>query len=419
MRVRRQPGAGNHRSRAQTLICFISLAPKLLLSSGMQCRFAFAVILGVTAAVCPGATPTEYTTDGAPTGLEEEIRWRVNRGRFDSASENQTRGTAYADVPASTGPLAPHQSITLAARHHSEDMAKKNVMQHATVPGSAYYDPTNQPDPWDRMEAEGYSWNNAGENIAAGYSGAEAVYVGWWKSTGHRQNMYNSSLREIGNGYYYWSSSTYKHYYTMDLGSSGASCFFTDTLFRDANTNGLYDQGEGSAGVAVTLLVGGSLHGYLDLSSTVGSFAIPIQSIAAAATVQVVLSNRSAATITLSVPRDYRAYTSVVLAPGEGRVFGTFSKPASVRNIGLRDVSPLLSAIVPARLAITRSGTNILLAWPSEIGLQYLPQRTTNFLAWSNVTTGYQTGTGSNMSCSDPLAASGSRKFYRLLIQRP
>ena len=29
------------------------------------------------------------------------------------------------------------------------------------------------------MQAEGYSWNNAGENIAAGYSGAEATYVGW------------------------------------------------------------------------------------------------------------------------------------------------------------------------------------------------------------------------------------------------
>ena len=391
----------------------------LLLTSTMQHWPALIVMIGFAGAVCRAATPTQYTADGSPTGLEEEIRWRVNRGRFDSASENQTRGTSYSDVPASAGPLAPNQSITLAARHQSEDMAKKNLFQHATVPGSAYYNPTNQPNPWDRMQAEGYSWNNAGENIAAGYSGAEAVYVGWWNSTGHRQNMYNSVLREIGNGYYYWSSSTYKSYYTMDLGSSGNNCFFTDTLFRDANSNGLYDQGEGIAGLSVTLLVGGNLHGYFDLSSAVGSFAIPIQSIATAAAVQVVFSNTTAATITLSVPRDYHVYTTVALAPGEGRVFGTFSKPAGVRNVGLRDVSPLLPALVPPRLAIARSGTNILLAWPSENGLQYLPQRSTNFLVWSNLTAGYQAGTGSNMTCSDPAAVAGNRKFYRLLIQRP
>ena len=167
-------------------------------------------LTGLPGFLCCSAAPAQYTADGTPAGLEEEIRWRVNRGRFDTASENQIRGTAYTDVPASTGPLAPNQSLMLAARHQSEDMAKQNLFQHATVPGSAYYNPTNQPNPWDRMQAEGYSWNYAGENIAAGYSGAEAAYVGWWNSTGHRQNMYNSALREIGDGYFYWSASTYR-----------------------------------------------------------------------------------------------------------------------------------------------------------------------------------------------------------------
>lgn len=376
-------------------------------------------MIGIAGAVCPAATPTEYTADGSPTGMEEEIRWRLNRGRFDSASENQNRGTTYTDVLASAGPLAPNQSITLAARHHSEDMAKKNLFQHQTVPGSAYYNPTTQPTPMDRMQAEGYSWNRAGENIAGGYSGAEAVYVGWWNSETHRDNIYNSDFREIGNGYYYWGTSLYRSYYTMDLGSSGNNCFFTDTLFRDANTNGLYDQGEGIPGLSITLLVGGNLYTYCDLSSAVGSFAVPIQSIAAAAAVQVVLSNTTAATITVNVPRDYHAYTTVVLARGEGRVFGTFSKPAGVANVGLRDVTPLQAPIVPPSLAIARSGTNILLAWPSENGLQYLPQRTTDFLVWSNLTTSYQTGTGSNMTYADPVAVAGNRKFYRLSIQRP
>ena len=218
----------------------------------MRCPLAVISFLTACCAVLsPAATPIQYTNDGSPTGLEEEIRWRVNRGRFDSASENQVRGTAYTDVPASTGPLAPNQSLTLAARHQSEDLAKHNLFQHETVPGSAYYNYTNQPEPWDRMQAEGYSWNYAGENIAAGYNGSEAAYVGWWNSPGHRENMYNSNFREVGLGYYYWSSSTYKMYYTMDLGSSGNNSFFTDTLFNDANANGVYDQAEAVSGVAV------------------------------------------------------------------------------------------------------------------------------------------------------------------------
>jgi hypothetical protein len=385
----------------------------------VRCLTVLFLLTGLSGPLCFAATPVQYVADGVPTGLEEEIRWRLNRGRFDTASENQTRGTAYADVPTSAGPLAPNQSLTLAARHQSEDMAKQNLFQHETVPGSAYYNPTTQPEPWDRMQAEGYSWNNAGENIAAGYSGAEAAYVCWWKSTGHRLNMYNSALREIGDGYYYWSSSTYGRYYTMDLGSSGSTCFFTDNLFRDANNNGLYDQTEEIPGVSISLLVGGVPHGYFDLSSAVGSFAIPIQTIAAAASVQVVLSNTTAVSVTLSIPRDYRNYTALTLTPGGSRVFGVFIKPSGARNIGFRDVTPTLPPITAPRLALTPSGTNILLAWPSENSLQYLPQRSGDLLEWSNATTGYLAGTGSNMTWLDPAKGTGNRQFYRLLIRQP
>src|SRR6266496_3620313 len=183
----------------------------------MQFVGVWTFVLTAAGAVLPVTAQSLYTADGVPTGLEEEIRWRANRARFDTASENVTRATAYTDVPASTGPLAPNQTITAAARHQSEDLAKANLFQHETVPGSLYYNPITQPEPWDRMSAEGYNWNNAGENIAAGYSGAETAFVGWWNSTGHRVNMCDSDLREIGNGYYYWSTSSYRTYYTMDL----------------------------------------------------------------------------------------------------------------------------------------------------------------------------------------------------------
>ncbi len=360
-----------------------------------------------------------YSMDGTPTGLEEEIRWKVNRGRFDSTSENLTRGTAYTDVPASSGPLAPNQEITLAARHQSEDMAKANLFQHSTVPGSLYYNPTNQPNPWDRMHAEGYSYNSAGENIAAGYTSSESVYVAWWNSsTGHRANMYNSAYREVGNGYYYWSSSLYRSYYTMDLGNSGSTCFLTDTLFQDANGDGVYQSSEAVPGVAIRLLVGGNVFGFCDISTSVGSFAIPLQSLATNTLAQVVLSNTTTAAVVMSIPRDYRNYTTVSLAPGESLVYGTFTRPTTARNVGLRDLTPVQMPLVAAPLSITASGTNVTLRWTSVAGLTYQPEWTTDFVTWTASTNVYLSGTGSDMTYTETAPPQGS-KFYRLLISSP
>ena len=298
-------------------------------------------------------------------------------------------------------------------------MAKANLFQHATVPGSLYYNPTNQPNPWDRMSAEGYSWNNAGENIAAGYTSAETVYVAWWNSsTGHRANMYNGVIREIGNGYYYWTSSTYRSYYTMDLGSSAKNCYFTDTLFQDANGDGIYQSSEAASGVAIRLLVGGNGLSSYDISSAAGCFAIPIQSVATNSLVQVVLSNTTAASISLSIPRDYRNYAAISLAPSESRVYGTFVQPGTTRNIGLRDVSPVQVPLVSAQLNISPSGANLALRWTSVSGLTYQPQWTTDFVSWTSLTNGVLPGTGSDMTFTDAAPASGAR-FYRLLISRP
>jgi hypothetical protein len=53
-------------------------------------------------------SPVQYTTDGTPTGLEKAMRWRVNRGRFDTVSGNAgnlTRGIpALLDIPKEPGP---------------------------------------------------------------------------------------------------------------------------------------------------------------------------------------------------------------------------------------------------------------------------------------------------------------------------
>jgi hypothetical protein len=297
-------------------------------------------------------------------------------------------------------------------------MARHNAFQHETVTGSAYYDPVTQPEPWDRMEAEGYSWNIAAENIAAGYGGAEAAYVAWWKSAGHRVNMYDGSLREIGNGYFYWASSSYGRYYTMDLGSEGSSCFFSDTIFRDLNGNGVYDAGEGIPGVVLRLHLGTTPHGYCDVSADAGSFAIPIQNIPAGAGVTVVLSNTTTASLTLSIPTNYSNLKTVMLAAGQAQTYGTFAKPSGRTNVGFRNVAPATEPIVPVLLQISCPDAELQLRWVSQAGLSYEPQWTTDFQTWNNLAPTALAGTGSILTYFD-VAPSAAARFYRLRITNP
>jgi hypothetical protein len=375
--------------------------------------------VGMAGVAMPSWAETEYTSDGQPTALEEEIRWHLNRGRFDPASENTLRGTNYADLPPTAGPLAPNNPLTTAARHHSEDMARGNVTQHETPLTSGFYDPVLDPDPWDRMEAEGYAYTRAAENIAAGYSTAEAVYVGWFKSEGHRRNMYNGALIEIGNGFFALSGSTYTRYYTMDLGSRGNRCFFTDTLFRDANKNKVYNQGEGVAGVCVRLLVNGTSLSECDVSAPPGSFAVPMQTIPEGGGVMVVLSNTTASALTLSIPRNHKDLASFVLAPRENRFFGTFTRPVGVQNVGWRNVSTNLSPAASCPLALAPASPDIVLRWASISGLQYQPQWSVDLVSWTPLGAARMAGTGGNLVFTDPRAADGPRRFYRLVVSKP
>ena len=104
-------------TEADLLGIFREIAGPELAKESPAMQFVRVVILIAAAvgAAWPAVAQSQYTGDGTPTGLEEEIRWKLNRGIFDSVSENLTRGTAYTDVPASSGPLAPNQSVTMAA----------------------------------------------------------------------------------------------------------------------------------------------------------------------------------------------------------------------------------------------------------------------------------------------------------------
>ncbi|RIK36948.1 MAG: hypothetical protein DCC58_18660 [Chloroflexi bacterium] len=113
--------------------------------------------------------------------------------------------------------LAASKALNIASYKHSLDMGTRKYFSHNTKTPL----PAGQsgPTPWDRMKDAGYGYNTyKGENIAAGYSSAQAVFNGWKASSGHNKNMLNPNFKVIGIGFVSVSGSPYTHYWTTDFG---------------------------------------------------------------------------------------------------------------------------------------------------------------------------------------------------------
>ncbi|MCA2217985.1 glycosyl hydrolase [Jidongwangia harbinensis] len=99
-------------------------------------------------------------------------------------------------------PIARNEALTAAARGHSRLMAERNELTHQ-FPG--------EPNFGDRFTAAGYVWSAAAENATSGifatpeiamYGRHDAGYdlIGFMESPGHRANIVNCGLREVGVG---------------------------------------------------------------------------------------------------------------------------------------------------------------------------------------------------------------------------
>jgi len=99
--------------------------------------------------------------------------------------------------------LASNAKLRAAALAHSTDMATQGYFSHTGADGSSMS---------ARVEREGYAWRALAENIAAGYRTPQAVVTGWMNSSGHRANILNCGLTEIGVGFH-------DYHWTQDFGS--------------------------------------------------------------------------------------------------------------------------------------------------------------------------------------------------------
>ena len=88
--------------------------------------------------------------------------------------------------------LTMDENVRKVARIKSSDMSTKNYFSHTSPTYGS---------PFDMLKSFGISYKSAGENIAQGYTTAEAVVNGWMNSSGHRANILNASYTKIGIGY--------------------------------------------------------------------------------------------------------------------------------------------------------------------------------------------------------------------------
>ena len=180
----------------------------------------FAVLLAILAVCLPGATQWHVRAASrqarvylpmlispAQISVEQQVINLVNQQR-------QQRGCAA---------LTRSEQLSAAANAHSQDMAIHDLFSHTGSDGSTMV---------SRVEATGYRYSLLAENLAAGASTAAGVVAGWMSSPGHRSNILNCNLHELGVGYYMQLDDQanvrldngqlggpYRYYWTQDFGS--------------------------------------------------------------------------------------------------------------------------------------------------------------------------------------------------------
>ncbi len=147
------------------------------------------------------ATPTQTAAQKATTA-QAPAPVSGNQAAQVVALTNQER------VANGCKALTVDSKLTASAQGHSTDMAAKGYFSHTGQDGRS---------PFDRMKAAGYSYRLAAENIAAGQRTPQAVVTAWMNSSGHRANILNCSLTEIGVGVA--SGGSYGIYWTQNFGT--------------------------------------------------------------------------------------------------------------------------------------------------------------------------------------------------------
>ena len=88
--------------------------------------------------------------------------------------------------------LSINSALNSAAQAKANDMTARNYWSHNTPDGQ---------EPWVFVQAAGYSYLKAGENLAYGFSTSTDTVQGWMNSASHRANMLDADYTDVGFGF--------------------------------------------------------------------------------------------------------------------------------------------------------------------------------------------------------------------------
>lgn len=108
---------------------------------------------------------------------------------FDNAK--LLEGTNRERGGAGVNPLTISDKLNASAQKKCEDMVAKNYWSHNDPQGN---------EPWHFFTDAGYSYNDAGENLAYGYIKEGDVITGWMNSPAHKENLLATKFTEVGFG---------------------------------------------------------------------------------------------------------------------------------------------------------------------------------------------------------------------------
>lgn len=88
--------------------------------------------------------------------------------------------------------LSLNDRLNAAAQAKADDMASRDYWSHNTPEGNP---------PWVFVDAQGYSYQKLGENLATGFTDEASTINGWMASPPHKENLLDSAFTEVGFGY--------------------------------------------------------------------------------------------------------------------------------------------------------------------------------------------------------------------------
>lgn len=112
-------------------------------------------------------------------------------------------------------PLRLDWRLVNVARAHNALMAQRGELSHQ-LSGEK---PVCSGD--DRLRDGGYPWLWCAENVAAGQGSPQQVMDAWMTSAGHRTNILNPNLRDMGIAFVQGGKGPYGTWWTQDFGSTG------------------------------------------------------------------------------------------------------------------------------------------------------------------------------------------------------